>query len=79
MKKIVLLLVLGLNFLYAQNDNKKSLEEIHLDMKNAEIFAELALKCVQKEFPNKLDHVMNNEGEVKSPFQLHPAFFGCFE
>lgn len=42
-------------------------------------FAQLALRCVETEFPNKLDHVMNGEGEVRSPRQLHPAFYGCFD
>jgi hypothetical protein len=42
-------------------------------------FAQLALKCVLKEFPNKLDHTMNNALEVLNPRELHPAFFGCFD
>jgi hypothetical protein len=45
----------------------------------ADRFAELALKCVRQEYPNKLDHVMNGAGEVKSPKELHPAFYGCFD
>jgi hypothetical protein len=50
-----------------------------LDRSTANEFAKLALKCVQKEYPNKLDHVMNNETEVQSPSALHPAFYGCFD
>ncbi len=42
-------------------------------------FAALALKCVGREYPNKLDHVMNSAEEVKGPQALHPAFFGCFD
>jgi hypothetical protein len=42
-------------------------------------FAALALRCVRKEFPNKLDHVMNDVSEVRGPKQLHPAFYGCFD
>jgi hypothetical protein len=42
-------------------------------------FADLALKCVDQEYPNKLDHVMNGAGEVRSPKALHPAFYGCFD
>lgn len=45
----------------------------------ADRFAALALKCVRQEYPNKLDHVMNGAGEVKSPKALHPAFYGCFD
>lgn len=42
-------------------------------------FTRLALRCVSKEYPNKLDHVMNDASEVKSPKALHPAFYGCFD
>ena len=45
----------------------------------ADRFAALALKCVRQEYPNKLDHVMNGAGEVSSPMDLHPAFYGCFD
>lgn len=42
-------------------------------------FAALALKCVGREYPNKLDHVMNSADEVAGPQTLHPAFYGCFD
>lgn len=41
--------------------------------------ARLALKCVRQEYPNKLDHVMNDASEVQSPRRLHPAFYGCYD
>ncbi|HEX5736252.1 MAG TPA: DUF2891 domain-containing protein [Blastocatellia bacterium] len=50
-----------------------------LTVEQATRFARLALKCVRKEYPNKLDHVMNDQGEVQSPRALHPAFYGCFD
>ncbi len=42
-------------------------------------FAALALKCVRKEYPNKLDHVMSDASQVGSPRELHPAFYGCYD
>src|SRR6266567_2338236 len=42
-------------------------------------FASLALKCVSREYPNKLDHTMNDASEVQSPRTLHPAFYGCLD
>jgi hypothetical protein len=42
-------------------------------------FARLALKAIQQEYPNKLDHVMNGPAEVREPHALHPAFFGSFD
>lgn len=50
-----------------------------LTRSEASRFAQLALKCVGKEFPNKLDHVMNDESEIRPPATLHPAFYGCFD
>jgi|GEM_PF-406282 len=50
-----------------------------LNAKSASHFARLALKCIKKEFPNKLSHVMNDESEVQNPASLHPAFYGCFD
>ena len=42
-------------------------------------FAELALGCVRREYPNKLDHVLRDASQVKSPRELHPAFYGCYD
>lgn len=50
-----------------------------LTQAQASSLAKLPLKCVRKEYPNKLDHVMNDGGEVQSPKALHPAFYGCFD
>jgi hypothetical protein len=52
---------------------------LNLDFNVASGFAKLALKCIQKEYPNKLDHVMNDASEVEPPSKLHPAFYGCFD
>ena len=53
----------------------------HTEMieQQASHFAALALKCVNREFPNKPEHVINNATEVKSPKVLHPAFYGCYD
>ncbi len=45
----------------------------------ADRLAGLALRCVGQEYPNKLDHVMSGAAEVRSPRDLHPAFYGCFD
>ena len=42
-------------------------------------FARLALAHVEREYPNKLDHVMNAADDVRSPRALHPIFFGSFD
>lgn len=50
-----------------------------LDAAAAGRFARQALDCVEKEFPNKLDHVMNGPQEITGPKAQHPAFYGCFD
>ena len=42
-------------------------------------FARLALSHVTREYPNKLDHVISNSDDLKSPRELHPVFFGSFD
>lgn len=42
-------------------------------------FAGMALKCIRREYPNKLDHVLSDASQVRSPRELHPAFYGCFD
>jgi Protein of unknown function (DUF2891) len=42
-------------------------------------FAEIALGHVTKEFPHKLDHVLDGPEDVLGPRQLHPIFFGSFD
>lgn len=42
-------------------------------------FARLALSHVDREFPNKLDHIMSGAEDVRSPRALHPIFFGSFD
>jgi hypothetical protein len=42
-------------------------------------FADLALACVHKEYPNKIAHVMNSDADVRPPRELTPAFFGCYD
>ena len=50
-----------------------------LDVAAAGRFAALALACVQKEYPNKISHVLNSPADVKAPHELTPAFYGCFD
>jgi hypothetical protein len=42
-------------------------------------FADLALACAHKEYPNKIAHVMTSDADVKPPRELTPAFFGCYD
>ncbi len=46
---------------------------------SAERFANLALACIHREYPNKIAHVLNSDADVKAPRQLTPAFYGCYD
>ena len=41
--------------------------------------AAIALGHVTKEFPNKLDHVLESDADALPPRQLHPIFYGSFD
>ncbi|MEC8557684.1 MAG: DUF2891 domain-containing protein [Planctomycetota bacterium] len=41
--------------------------------------AELALKGINQEFPNKPSNVMATKADVLSPQEMHPVFYGCFD
>jgi len=41
--------------------------------------SQLALDCVHKEYPNVILHYLNDNSDVQTPSQLHPAFYGCFD
>jgi hypothetical protein len=49
------------------------------DAKAAERFADLALACVGKEYPNKISHLLNSDADVAPPRKLTPAFYGCYD
>lgn len=49
------------------------------DIKAAERFANLALACVHKEYPNHVSHTLNSDADVAPPRKLTPAFYGCYD
>jgi hypothetical protein len=50
-----------------------------LDSAAASRFAQLALHSITREYPNKLDHVMNGAADVRDPRELHPSFYGSYD
>lgn len=55
------------------------LRAAELDARAAERFANLALACVHKEYPNKISHNLNSDADVAPPRKLTPAFYGCYD
>jgi len=56
-----------------------ALEAAELDADTAQRFAQLALDCVHREYPNKIAHVLSGDDDVLPPRELTPAFYGCFD
>ncbi|PCE64034.1 DUF2891 domain-containing protein [Sediminicola luteus] len=50
-----------------------------LDLAQAQRLASLPLHCLQEEYPNKLNQVLNDSTHLASPKTLHPSFYGCFD
>jgi hypothetical protein len=45
----------------------------------ASTFAHVALGHVTREYPHKMDHVLDGPGHALEPHGLHPIFFGSFD
>ena len=50
-----------------------------LDAAAATRFAQLALECVHKEYPNKISHSLASDADVRPARELTPAFYGCYD
>ncbi|MEM1319525.1 MAG: DUF2891 domain-containing protein [Bacteroidota bacterium] len=61
---------------FLQTDQKGRLQ---LTVEGASHFAQLALDCIQREYPNKLNQVLQDSSKLGEPQELHPAFYGCFD
>jgi hypothetical protein len=85
--KILILSFFLLTFLVSCNHEENKQKKDHLvnstlpelSIETASNFAQIALNCIQREYPNKLSHVMNDASEVQPPKELHPCFYGCFD
>lgn len=76
LRKLILALTLVSPSLMANNADAKASSN---DLTVANRFAQLALACVHKEYPNIIKHMMTGAEHVKPPKQLYPAFYGCFD
>ena len=50
-----------------------------LDMALAERLARIALGHVAREYPNRLDHMLESPADLQPPHKLHPIFYGSFD
>ena len=60
--------------------NKIKVVEIPvLNLEEANRLAQLPLHCMNTEYPNKLNQTIGSASDLKTPKELHPAFYGCFD
>jgi hypothetical protein len=75
----ILILMIGSGLSHAQNTAESAGRAPVFDVKAAERFANLALACVDKEYPNHISHTLNSDADVAPPRKLTPAFYGCYD
>ncbi len=54
-------------------------EKLALTLLEAEKIIDLPLHCVEIEYPNKLGQVLGSDADLKTPKELRPIFYGCFD
>ncbi len=78
-----LLLLLLSSCVYEQKETtyllKGKIYSLKLNIHQAQRFSRLPLRCMQQEYPNKLGQILNDDTDLLSPKELHPAFYGCFD
>ena len=71
-------LVLGVLASFMGNDAKSALA-LGVDMEQASHFARMSLAGLDREYPNKPNELLNGPADLKTPRELHPAFWGHFD
>lgn len=68
--------------IHAQNETYlkyNSDGSLGLTNEGADFLAQLALDCMQQEYPNKLNQTLSGADMLMPPKILHPAFYGCYD
>ena len=89
MKYVYYILILSI-FLNCQNSHETKrdievdakitkVEAPKLNLEQANRLAQLPIHCINTEYPNKLGQTLGSDEDLKSPQELHPAFYGCFD
>ena len=85
MQKLTLLLFMAA-FLYScqekhikPDNSPQEITLLKLQLTEAQKIIELPLHCLTVEYPNKLGQVIASANELKSPKELRPIFYGCFD
>lgn len=74
-----LLIACNSNESVTKNETTTKVELLKLNLEQANRLAQLPIHCVDVEYPNKLNQTIGSSNDLKSPKELHPAFYGCFD
>jgi hypothetical protein len=63
------------------NSQEPDMPKLGQKLTNAQVekFARLTIENIHKQYPNKTGDVLAGAEAVRSPKELHPAFYGCFD
>ncbi|MDY6820958.1 MAG: DUF2891 domain-containing protein [Deferribacterota bacterium] len=73
---LTIIILLSYSSLLLAEDSNMNIEITNDTVEN---LALLPLNCIQQEYPNKPNHVINGLKDVKTPKQIHPSFYGCYD
>lgn len=78
---LLVLLVLGCKSDSSQPEeiDLKQYEKPSLNTQRANHLYHFAYDCIDREYPNKLNQVLGDSTYLKTPAELHPTFYGCFD
>lgn len=79
--KCILSFVLALTLMPLVADETNAFPKVGQRLTDAQVaqFARLALDGMFQEYPNKPSNVMQSAEGVRSPREMHPVFYGCFD
>lgn len=83
--RLLLLLFIGLFLTACNKPDKKHHENIvamgkpELNVAQAKKIMALPVSCIVQEYPNKLGQVIGSAEDLKTPKELRPIFYGCFD
>lgn len=60
-------------------ESESTIQQITLNLEQAENLISLPLHCIDVEYPNKLGQTLSGPNDLTGPKELHPSFYGCFD
>lgn len=52
---------------------------MQLEAREAGQLASVVMKCLETQYPHKLDHVLESDSDLVPPSRLHPVFYGSYD